>query len=525
MTDKITFEKATVTHKEIIFSWLVEPHVQEFWDNTQGHKDDILNFMGGRKQPSNYCDGKYIYWIAYANGQPYAMLMTIQATIKDDIGELRLSHLSKTGHTYGLDYMIGSTEHIRKGYGAKTLIEFIDFFRDSFDKKADTFLIDPASDNPRAKRVYEKAGFKHVADFVMGGDCSGVGKPHHLLIKQFPPIVTLVTASIDDYPLIQNMARFFVYDMSKECGHISDEWRLPPDGLYESFDFKSYFEDKSRRSYLIKVYDEVAGFVLLNKVTTEEKNDWNMGEFFILGKFQGEGVGKQVANQVWKDYPGLWEVSVIPENKSALKFWGNVIEIFTGDNFTKETKIIDQNKDQPKRIIFTFDTHTESSAQSFDKFAIVPTQISDIEAINKLSYQKRRSYEEAQPTFWKWAGEFGEQVQRDWFIGLQKSENHICLTAKISSGKVIGFVIGKIISSPEVYDPGGLTLMVDDFCVLHNSWATVGNALLSEIKSIAKKRDVSQLVVVSGDHDTAKILFLKKSGLSIASNWFVGDIV
>ena len=59
MTNKITFKKVDIAHKEIIFSWLAEPHVQEFWDNTQGHKDDILNFMGDRLIPSNYCDGKH----------------------------------------------------------------------------------------------------------------------------------------------------------------------------------------------------------------------------------------------------------------------------------------------------------------------------------------------------------------------------------------------------------------------------------------------------------------------------------
>ena len=298
MTNEITFEKATIAHKNIIFSWLAEPHIQEFWDNTQGHKDDILNFMGGRKNPSTYCDGKYVYWIALASGQPYAMLMTIQETNQNDIGELKLSHLSKTGNTYGLDCMIGNSEYIDQGYGSKTLIEFVDFFREAFDKKADTFLIDPASNNSRAKRAYEKAGFKHVADFIMSGDCSGTGKPHHLLIKKFKPAVTLVPAPLDQYPMIQNMARFYVYDMSKECGHISDEWRLPSDGLFESFDFKSYFEEDSRKAYLVKVYGEVAGFVLLNKITTEEKNDWNMGEFFILGNFQGKGLGKQVANQI-----------------------------------------------------------------------------------------------------------------------------------------------------------------------------------------------------------------------------------
>ena len=56
----IHFEKANSSHLDIIFWCLAEPFVQEFWDNTQGHKDDILNFVNGRREPSNYCDGKYV---------------------------------------------------------------------------------------------------------------------------------------------------------------------------------------------------------------------------------------------------------------------------------------------------------------------------------------------------------------------------------------------------------------------------------------------------------------------------------
>lgn len=29
----IHFEKANLTHKEIIFNWLDEPHIKEFWNN------------------------------------------------------------------------------------------------------------------------------------------------------------------------------------------------------------------------------------------------------------------------------------------------------------------------------------------------------------------------------------------------------------------------------------------------------------------------------------------------------------
>lgn len=41
----IHFEKANLTHKETIFSWLEEPHIKEFWDNSKEHKEDILNFI------------------------------------------------------------------------------------------------------------------------------------------------------------------------------------------------------------------------------------------------------------------------------------------------------------------------------------------------------------------------------------------------------------------------------------------------------------------------------------------------
>ena len=50
----IHVEKANSSHLDIIFGWLTEPFVQDFSDNTQGHKDDILNFVNGRKDPSNY---------------------------------------------------------------------------------------------------------------------------------------------------------------------------------------------------------------------------------------------------------------------------------------------------------------------------------------------------------------------------------------------------------------------------------------------------------------------------------------
>ena len=150
---------------------------------------------------------------------------------------------------------------------------------------------------------------------------------------------------------------------------------MPQDGLYEANDYKKYFTEASRKAYLIKVNDrhlskfayreefkgnterrtaaytevredsstrsthklplevefgkmsnEIAGFVLLNKVGTTDKLDWNMAKFFIIARFQNKGIGKRVAQQIWQMHQGLWEVSAIPENKPAIIFWRNVIK-------------------------------------------------------------------------------------------------------------------------------------------------------------------------------------------------------
>ncbi len=169
----------------------------------------------------------------------------------------------------------------------------------------------------------------------------------------------IVQATLDDYSTIQNMARFYVYDMSRSCGFISEEWACPADGLYESYDFKTYFTDPKRQAFLIKVKNELAGFVLLKKVETKELTYWNVGEFFILAKFQGSGLGCNVAHKLWTTYPGMWELSVIPENKPALAFWRKTVTGFTKGDYTETLKDVDYDSHQNQRYYLSFDSRNQ----------------------------------------------------------------------------------------------------------------------------------------------------------------------
>lgn len=147
----------------------------------------------------------------------------------------------------------------------------------------------------------------------------------------------------------------------------------------------------------------------------------------------------------------------------------------------------------------------------------------DIQDMVFLSYQKRRAYEKAQPQFWRHA-EGANDLQINWFSSLLHKDNTLLLVAELQ-GKIQGFVVGQLIVSPEVYNPGGLTLMIDDFCVNSSSnWSLIGTHLLSQLKDLSHQQGAVQTVIVCGAHDEPKRDFLIKLGLNVASEWYVGVI-
>lgn len=174
------------------------------------------------------------------------------------------------------------------------------------------------------------------------------------MTKHFTPKLT--HANLSDYPTIQNLARFYVYEMSRECGLNSKDWAIPNNGLYESFDFKNYFIEPHRKAYLIHIDDEIAGFVLIYQTNESKEPLWHIGEFFVIARFQKHRIGQQIAHKIWKKYRGQWEVSVIPDNKRAVNFWKKTIAAFT-NHFIEENRSVDFDPEQPSRIFFTFNSN------------------------------------------------------------------------------------------------------------------------------------------------------------------------
>jgi predicted acetyltransferase len=167
--------------------------------------------------------------------------------------------------------------------------------------------------------------------------------------------LAIVPATLADYPALQNLARFYVYDISRYCGGLPG-WDCPEDGLYEAYDFRPYFETPDCFPFSLYAGEERAGFVVVKNVGTDGATLWNMEQFFVIAKFQRRGEGARLVQEVWTRFRGPWRIEVIPENAPALAFWRSVVERQSTGNYRCERKSVATPEGEAERIVFSFDS-------------------------------------------------------------------------------------------------------------------------------------------------------------------------
>ncbi len=143
----------------------------------------------------------------------------------------------------------------------------------------------------------------------------------------------------------------------------------------------------------------------------------------------------------------------------------------------------------------------------------------DIKAAVELVEQSRRQFQKFQPILWRKAAKSAAATET-FFAKLVAEPDTLFLVA-VEGSRHQGFLIARKFPSPPAYDPGGDTWLVDDFCVAEpHLWLSVGEALLSHATTLIHEHGGVQIVVVSADRDLAKTEMLRRSDLTIASNWW-----
>jgi predicted acetyltransferase len=143
--------------------------------------------------------------------------------------------------------------------------------------------------------------------------------------------VEVTEGRAEDTPVLRRLMQLYLYDL----GTI-DGWEIGDDGLYGSeARIESFWHDPRRRSFLVRVDGELAGFVMIRDgAHFAGDGTREISEFFVLRGYRRRGVGERVARRVFDMFPGGWEVTELASNVEARAFWRQVIDRYTGGRFT-----------------------------------------------------------------------------------------------------------------------------------------------------------------------------------------------
>lgn len=139
--------------------------------------------------------------------------------------------------------------------------------------------------------------------------------------------VEVVRATAEQAPVLANLLELYSHDFSEIV-----ELRLGPDGRFGYPDLPLYWREEGRHPFLVRVDGHLAGFALVSRGSriTLDPRTWDMTEFFVARGYRKRGIGAAVAGEIWRRFPGAWDVRVLEANRPARAFWRSAIGAFTG---------------------------------------------------------------------------------------------------------------------------------------------------------------------------------------------------
>ncbi len=139
-------------------------------------------------------------------------------------------------------------------------------------------------------------------------------------------IVEVLPAGPEQEPIFANLLELYAHDFSE-----FHEIKIGADGRFGYNDLPLYWRDPNRHALLVTMNGNLAGFALLRRISDISTNEliWDMAEFFVLRGYRRHGVATAAAHQVWRRFPGLWQVRVMQSNRGAHRFWHRAIATFT----------------------------------------------------------------------------------------------------------------------------------------------------------------------------------------------------
>lgn len=138
--------------------------------------------------------------------------------------------------------------------------------------------------------------------------------------------IHVLHASAQQQPVVANLLELYAHDFSEFV-----DLQLQPDGRFGYPGLSRYWSEEGRFPFLVTVDGHLAGCVLVCRGSrvSADPQPWDMAEFFIVRRYRKQGVGAAVAHEIWRRFPGAWEIRVMEGNRPARAFWRASVAAFT----------------------------------------------------------------------------------------------------------------------------------------------------------------------------------------------------
>jgi len=143
----------------------------------------------------------------------------------------------------------------------------------------------------------------------------------------------IVRTTADDTPVLQNLMQLYLYDLS-QFSHREVDGR----GLFNHEHLDRYTHDANRAAFLVRLSGRPAGFALVDEhsvLNGEGAGVRTIADLFVLRTHRRRGLGTHLALEVFRRFPGRWEVRQETGNEPAQAFLRKVIDRYTAGRYVE----------------------------------------------------------------------------------------------------------------------------------------------------------------------------------------------
>jgi predicted acetyltransferase len=136
---------------------------------------------------------------------------------------------------------------------------------------------------------------------------------------------------------VRRLVQLYIYDLG------GAHWDVQPNGMFAPPDWhRRFWSGRGRQLFVLRVHGRLAGFAMVrDRAHFAGRATREIAEFFVLRKYRRRGVGTRAAAELFRRFPGRWELAELSWNVAAQRFWRRVIRRLGAGGITERRRRLD----------------------------------------------------------------------------------------------------------------------------------------------------------------------------------------